>query len=169
LILVANHTSYLDTLALIDAIPRDFVYVAKQELTQKFYSRIFLQRLDTLFVERFDTRRSVTATKEFVSRLVEGRSLVFYPEATFRAELGLMPFHLGAFVAAVESGVQVVPVAIRGTRAILRADSNFPYHGDVQVIIERSLKPQGRNWSEAVRLRNEAKALIARYCEERSL
>ncbi|MEW8586528.1 MAG: 1-acyl-sn-glycerol-3-phosphate acyltransferase, partial [Candidatus Thiodiazotropha sp.] len=65
-ILVANHASYLDTLALIDGIPRDFAYVAKRELAEKFHSRLFLQRLDTLFVERFDTKRSATATEEFV-------------------------------------------------------------------------------------------------------
>ncbi|MEJ2693242.1 MAG: AMP-binding protein [Candidatus Thiodiazotropha sp.] len=169
LILVANHTSYLDTLALIDAIPRDFVYVAKQELTQKFYSRIFLQRLDTLFVERFDIRRSATATEALLSRLKKGRSLALYPEATFRAEPDLMPFRMGAFVVAAESGAPVVPVAIRGTRAILRADSNFPRHGAVKVIIERSLKPQTNDWSEAVRLRNEARAMIAGHCEERGL
>ncbi len=169
LILVANHASYLDTLALIDAIPRDFVYVAKAELKQKFYSRIFLQRLDTLFVERFDSLRSAGIAREFVAWLAEGRSLAFYPEATFRAEPGLLPFHMGAFVAATESGVPIIPVAIRGTRAILCADSNFPHHGAVQVIIERSLTPGGSDWAEAVRLRNGARDLIARHCEERSL
>ncbi|MEJ2622819.1 MAG: hypothetical protein P8163_22065 [Candidatus Thiodiazotropha sp.] len=30
-----------------------------------------------------------------------GRSLAFYPEATLRAEPGLLPFHMGAFVAAI--------------------------------------------------------------------
>jgi 1-acyl-sn-glycerol-3-phosphate acyltransferase len=163
MILVANHASYLDTLALIDAIPRNFVYVAKQELSQRFYSRIFLQRLDTLFVERFDSRRSATASEAFVSHLKAGRSLAIYPEATFRAEPGLLPFHMGAFVAAVASGVPVVPVAIGGTRDILCGDSNFPHHGALQVIIEDSLKPQTGGWSEAVGLRNRARELIARH------
>jgi 1-acyl-sn-glycerol-3-phosphate acyltransferase len=169
LILVANHASYLDTLALIDAIPRDFVYVAKQELAQKFYSRVFLQRLDTLFVERFDARRSADMTGEFANLLAQGRSLAFYPEATFRAEPGLMPFRMGAFLAAAEGGVPLLPVAIRGTRAILRADSNFAYHGAVQVIIERSHQPQASGWAEAARLRGEVRAVIARHCDEKSL
>ncbi len=168
-ILVANHASYLDTLALIDVMPRDFVYVAKAELKRKFYSRLFLQRLETLFVERFDAQRSAAASGEFVTRLRDGRSLAFYPEATFRAEPGLLPFHMGAFVAATGSGVPILPVAIRGTRAILCADSNFPHHGAVEVIIEPALKPQGSDWAEAVRLRSEARASIARHCEERSL
>jgi 1-acyl-sn-glycerol-3-phosphate acyltransferase len=169
LILVANHSSYLDTLALIDAIPHEFAYVAKLELTQKFHSRVFLQRLETVFVERFDSRRSVMATGEFADHLAAGKSLAFYPEGTFRAEPGLLPFHMGAFVAAAQSGVEILPVSIRGTRAILRADSNFPHHGAVEVIIERPLQPDGNDWAAAVRLQGEAQAVIARHCEDRGL
>jgi 1-acyl-sn-glycerol-3-phosphate acyltransferase len=169
MILVANHASYLDTLMLIDAIPHEFVYVAKQELAQRFFSRLFLQRLDTLFVERFDVRRSADMVGEFADILAQGRSLAFYPEATFRAEPGLLPFRMGAFVAAAESGVAVVPVAIRGTRAILSDESKFPFHGAVQVIVENSLRPQDSGWAEAARLRSEARAAIARHCGEKTL
>jgi 1-acyl-sn-glycerol-3-phosphate acyltransferase len=169
IILVANHSSYLDTLALIDAIPRDFVYVAKRELAQKFHSRLFLQRLDTLFVERFDTRRSAMATGEFVALLADGRSLAIYPEGTFRSEPGLLPFQMGAFVTAVKSGVSIVPVTINGTRAILKSDSSFPNHGAIDVIIGPPLEPEGSDWSEAVRLQVAAKDMIERYCKEQQL
>jgi 1-acyl-sn-glycerol-3-phosphate acyltransferase len=169
IILVANHSSYLDTLALIDGIPRDFIYVAKQELTGKFHSRVFLQRLNTLFVERFDTRRSVMATEAFASQLAADRSLAFYPEGTFRAEPGLLPFHMGAFIAATQSGTPVLPVTIRGTRAILQSDSNFPHHGAVRIIIAPALEPKGDNWAEAVRLKIAAREVIASHCNEKSL
>ncbi|MES9969000.1 MAG: AMP-binding protein [Candidatus Thiodiazotropha sp.] len=169
IILVANHTSYLDTLALIDGLPRDFIYVAKQELAESFHSKLFLQRLETLFVERFDSRRSIAAIKEVTGKIAEGHSLAFYPEGTFRAEPGLLPFHMGAFVAAVQSGVAIVPVTIRGTRAILQSDSNFPHHGAVRIIISPPLQPQGDNWSEAVRLKIAAKEIIASHCNERNI
>ncbi|MES9944455.1 MAG: AMP-binding protein [Candidatus Thiodiazotropha sp.] len=169
IILVANHASYLDTLALIDGIPWDFIYVAKQELAERFHSRLFLQRLDTLFVERFDTRRSIDAIKEVTGKIGAGRSLAFYPEGTFRAEPGLLPFHMGAFVAAVQSGVPVVPVTIRGTRAILQSDSNFPHHGAVRIIVAPPLVPKGNDWAEAVRLKIAAKEIIESHCNEKNL
>jgi 1-acyl-sn-glycerol-3-phosphate acyltransferase len=169
IILVANHSSYLDTLVLIDGIPRDFIYVAKQELSQKFYSRVFLQRLNTLFVERFNARRSVMASEAFVSQLTAGRSLAFYPEGTFRAEPGLLPFHMGAFVAAAQSGTPIVPVTIRGTRAILPSDSIFPHHGAVRIIISSAVEPKCDSWSEAVRLKTTARERIASHCSERNL
>jgi 1-acyl-sn-glycerol-3-phosphate acyltransferase len=165
-ILVVNHSSYLDTLALIDAIPRDFAYVAKHELSEKFHSRVFLQRLGTQFVERFNTRRGAVATDEFVSRLASGQSLVFYPEGTFRAEPGLLPFHMGAFVAAVRGDVPIVPVTLCGTRTILPSNSKWPRHGAIEVTIEYPLKPEGNDWASAVHLQTEAQALIARHYNE---
>jgi 1-acyl-sn-glycerol-3-phosphate acyltransferase len=168
-ILVANHSSYLDTLALIDALPRDFIYVAKQELAKKTYVRLFLQQLDTLFVERIDSRRSVMAVDEFTRQLAARRSLAFYPEGTFRAEPGLLPFRMGAFIAATHNGVPLVPVTIRGTRAILQDDSKLPHHGAVRIIIAPVLEPKGDDWAEAVRLKDAAREVIAHSCNEKSL
>jgi 1-acyl-sn-glycerol-3-phosphate acyltransferase len=48
-------------------------------------------------------------------------SLVFFPEGTSLEGERLLPFRLGAFKAAVEAACPVVPVVIRGTRAILPA------------------------------------------------
>ncbi len=165
-ILVANHASYIDPLALIDALPREFAYVAKQELVGKFYSRVFLQRLSTLFVERFDIQRIASSSGVFATALQAGRSLVFFPEGTFRAEPGLLPFRMGAFVAAAQAGVPIVPVTIRGTRAILRADSNFPNRGAVRIIIESPLLPEGDDWAAAKRLQTAAREAISRHCDE---
>ncbi|MES9991629.1 MAG: AMP-binding protein [Candidatus Thiodiazotropha sp.] len=168
-IMAANHSSYLDTLALIDAIPRDFIYVAKQELAEKFHSRLFLQRLNTIFVERFDPKRSAMATEAFVSRLESGQSLAIYPEGTFRAEPGLLPFQMGAFVTAAESGDPILPVTIRGTRAILQSDSSFPHHGSIHIIIAPPLAPQGSGWTEAARLQAATREVIAGNSREQDL
>ncbi|MEW8152491.1 MAG: lysophospholipid acyltransferase family protein, partial [Candidatus Thiodiazotropha endolucinida] len=118
---------------------------------------------------RFDTLRSATATEEFAKQLAAGRSLAIYPEGTFRAEPGLLPFHMGAFVTAAKSGATVLPVTLRGTRAILQSDSNFPHHGAVRIIISPPMEPQGDDWAEAVRLQTAAREEIARHCNEQSL
>ena len=164
-ILVANHSSYLDSLAIIAAIPREFAYVAKEELEQKFYSRVFMQRLSTLFVERFDVQRGVASSEEFTTKLDAGQSLAFFPEGTFRAESGLLPFRSGAFMAAAQRGMPIVPVTIRGTREILRAGSAFVGHGAVEVIVGEQLKPLGKEWVEVMRLQAAARDAIATHLE----
>ena len=164
-ILVANHSSYLDSLAIITAMPREFAYVAKEELEQKFYSRVFLQRLGTLFVERFDLQRGVASSEEFTTKLDGGQSLVFFPEGTFRAEPGLLPFRSGAFMAAAQRGIPIVPVTIRGTREILRAGSAFVSHGVIELIVGKQLKPLGKEWVEVMRLQAAARDAIATHLE----
>jgi 1-acyl-sn-glycerol-3-phosphate acyltransferase len=165
-VLVANHSSYLDSLAIIAAIPREFVYVAKEELEQRFFSRIFMQRLGTIFVERFDLQRGAAASEEFIAKLDGGRSLVFFPEGTFRAEPGLLPFRSGAFMAAAQSGMPIVPVTIRGTREILRAGSAHIHPGEVEVIVDRQMNPRSESWAEVMRLQAAARDVIASHIEQ---
>jgi 1-acyl-sn-glycerol-3-phosphate acyltransferase len=165
-VLVANHSSYLDSLAIIAAIPREFVYVAKEELEQRFFSRIFMQRLGTIFVERFDAQRGAAATEEFIAKLDDGLSLAFFPEGTFRAEPGLLPFRSGAFMAAAQSGMPIVPVTIRGTREILRAGSAHIHPGEVEVIVDRQMNPRSESWAEVMRLQAAARDVIASHIEQ---
>ncbi len=168
-VLVANHASYLDALVLIDALPRNLIYVAKRELKDRFFARIFLQRLDTLFVERFDTRRSALGAEAFAPRLRAGQSLVFFPEGTFQSEPGLMAFRSGAFVAAAEAATPVIPITIRGTRRLLPAGVWRPRHCRLEAIISAALKPSGNGWQAAVQLREDARQAILREVDEPDL
>lgn len=120
-VLVANHASYLDAFVLLAVLPGDLSYVAKQELANHGLIRLPLQRLGTVFVERFAAQRSVEDTARVVHAVRQGQAVVFFPEGTFGREPGLRPFHMGAFVVAVQAGVPMVPLALRGTRALLRA------------------------------------------------
>jgi 1-acyl-sn-glycerol-3-phosphate acyltransferase len=168
-VLVANHASYLDAYVLAAAIPRNFSYVAKRELAANFLIRFVLERMDTLFVERFDLQRSAEEGKRVAQAVGAGRSLAFFPEGTFDRMPGLLPFHMGAFVAAAQAGVPVVPVAIRGTRSILRAYSWFPRRGAVRVTVGTPLFPEGRDWAAALKLRDQARQAILRYSGEPDL
>ncbi len=168
-VLAANHASYLDALVLIEAVPRNLVYVAKRELQDRFFSRLFLQRLDTLFVERFDTRRSARGAETFAPRLRSGQSLVFFPEGTFQQEPGLLSFRSGAFVAAVEAATPVIPITIRGTRKLLPAGIWKPRRTKLEAIISPALPPTGNGWQAAVQLREATRQAILREVDEPDL
>lgn len=168
-VLVANHASYLDAFVLAATLARNFSYVAKRELADNPLIRWALTRLDTLFVERFDLLRSAEEGQRVVQAAAAGRSLAFFPEGTFDRMPGLLPFRMGAFVAAARTGLPVVPVAIRGTRSILRAQSWFPRRGAVQVVIARPIVPQGRDWASALKLRDGARKAILTYSGEPDL
>ena len=165
-VLVVNHASYLDALVLVAVLPGRLRYVAKRELGERWLSRVPLQRLGVEFVERFAAPRGVEDTARVVQTVRQGWTVVFFPEGTFGREPGLQPFHMGAFVVAVQAGVPVVPLALRGTRALLRAEQWLPRRGAVRLTFGVPLIPQGTDWTAAVALRDAARAEILRHCGE---
>jgi 1-acyl-sn-glycerol-3-phosphate acyltransferase len=76
---------------------------------------------------------------------------------------------MGAFVAAAEAGVPVVPIAIRGTRAIVAPGSSRPRRGTVQVSVGPRLRAEGATFGDALRLRDRARRWIAERSGEREI
>jgi 1-acyl-sn-glycerol-3-phosphate acyltransferase len=91
-----------------------------------------------------------------------GQSLVFFPEGTFSHRVGLQGFHLGAFVTAQRSQLPVVPVAIHGTRRILRPGCPWPRPGKVLVEVLGALPAHvnRKDRSQTEALRDQARARI---------
>jgi 1-acyl-sn-glycerol-3-phosphate acyltransferase len=168
-VLVCNHASYLDGILLIAALPIQFSFVAKKELEKNFISRLFLQRIGSLFVERFDIQRGAADAELLQKKVQQGRSLVIFPEGTFTRIAGLRPFRMGAFATAVQAGKPVIPLTLRGTRSILRADTWYPRRGAVSVNISEPVFPRDSGWNEVIRLRDEARAEILHHCGEPDL
>ena len=164
--LATNHASYLDGLVLTGVIPERCVFVAKRELADHFLARVLLDGIGTRYVERFDLERSVEAAHEMARIAAQGESLVFFPEGTLRREPGLLPFHMGGFVAAASAGTSVIPVTLRGTRLLMPDGQWLPRRGVVQVIIGSPAVPDGRDWAAAVRLRDLTRAAILAACGE---
>lgn len=175
-ILVSNHASYIDNFILVAALPHKFSFVAKEELTQSFLTRLPLRRIKTEFVERFDKLKGIADAKRMARAARSGQSLLFYAEGTFTRMPGLMPFHMGAFVAATEGKVPVIPIAIRGTRSILRPGSWIPRRGAITITICKPIEPEELKaqtsvdpWTIALKLRNAVREQILRFSGEPDL
>jgi 1-acyl-sn-glycerol-3-phosphate acyltransferase len=165
-VLAANHASYLDAVVLLAAIPADFRFVAKRELTTYPVIGTVIRKVGHLMVERGDPARSAAGAEHVSRALAEGRLLLVFPEGTFRRDAGLLPFRLGAFKAAVERQRPVIPIAIRGTRDVLPADTSMPRPGPVAVIIGAPIAPEGTGWPAMVGLRDRVRAETARLTRE---
>ena len=163
-IVAPNHASYLDVFVLTALLPPEHAFVAKRELEGNFFSRTLMRRLGSLFVERFDATQGVGEARKALEAVQAGDSLVIFPEGTFRRYPGLLPFRMGAFTVALEAGVPVVPVVIRGTRGILRGDNPFPRRNGVTVTVMPPVfpesSPEGSGWEAGLRLRDQVRAAI---------
>ena len=165
-IFVANHSSYVDALLLAALLPAGARFTAKRELASAPFAGWILARFGTRFVERFAAREAIEGARELSEAARTGESLVIFPEGTFTRAPGLRAFHMGAFVAAAQSGRPVVPVALRGTRSVLRDGSWLPRRSPVEAFIGAPLEPRGAGWTDALVLRDEARRAILAHCGE---
>ena len=172
-IYVANHSSYLDGMVMVAAIPRTFRNIAKAELKESLISRLFLNNMGVEYVERYDKQRGVIDAQRIAEAAQKNQSLFFFPEGTFQRVAGLMNFHMGAFLTAVEANVPIIPISARGTRSILRAGSRFPQRGRITITIGEAISPDGLGeaensdkWKTAIKLRDMARKHILHYCGE---
>ena len=166
---VANHSSYLDAILLFALLPERCNFVAKRELGETIGLGALLRSIGVRFIERFDIERGAEDARELARLAERGESLVFFPEGTFTRAPGLRPFRMGAFVASAGAGAPVLPVAVRGTRSVLRDGQWFPRRGSIQIFVSPRLEPEGKDWAAAVRLRDRARAEILARCGEPDL
>ncbi len=161
-VVVANHASFVDSLALLLASPAPLRFVAGGELASQRVAGPFLRRLGCEFVHQGEPARARDDVARFAEALTRGAVLVFFPEGGLARSPGLHRLHLGAFLSAAAAGVPVVPAGISGTRDIVRPGTRFPRHGAAHVAFGAPVRPDGDGWQAALRLRAQVRpALLA--------
>jgi 1-acyl-sn-glycerol-3-phosphate acyltransferase len=168
-IFVSNHASYVDGLVLAAALAEPVRFVAKRELAGQFFAGIFLRRIGALFVERADVGQGALDAQQAIAASRSGDRLLFFPEGTFRRMPGLLPFRMGAFLVAAEARVRVVPIALHGTRSLLRGDQWMPRRCALTVAFGPPVEPKGTDWSAAVELRDATRAALLQLSGEPDL
>jgi 1-acyl-sn-glycerol-3-phosphate acyltransferase len=169
-VLAPNHTSYMDALVLVSLLEwRGYAFVAKREFLGNFVMRTLLKGFGCVFVERFDVQKSAEHVDELVVAAKEGASPIVFAEGTLQRRSGLLPFRTGAFQVAVQAGIPVVPVALRGVRSVLRDGTWYLRRHPVAVTFGAPIAPEGDDWNAAVRLRDRVRAEVLKSCGEPDL
>jgi 1-acyl-sn-glycerol-3-phosphate acyltransferase len=168
-VLVSNHASYIDGVVLFATLPQPIRFVSKAELADQFIAGTFLRRLGAAFVERFDMRAGAADARRASALLADGAALLFFPEGTFTRAAGLRSFRSGAFVAATENGVPVIPVVLTGTRAVLPGNSRLPRRHPIRVWLGSPQTPTGSDWAAAMQLRAAVRARMLEQIDEPDL
>ncbi len=165
-VVVVNHSSYSDVLVLSAVLPGEPVFVAKAELAEQIVAGPFLRKLGAVFAERTVAEEGLKEVDSFRKPVERGDRLVFFPEGTFFRIPGLLPFRLGGFAVASAANAPVLPIALRGTRSVLRGEQWFPRHGAVSVRVLEPIAPTGKDFAAAIDMRDRARAAILEQCGE---
>lgn len=166
LILVSNHASYVDAIALFAAAPIDMVFLVKRELLKMPVLSTFIKKLDCILVDRLDFLESVQGAAQTQKILMQGRSVLIFPEGMFTYATGLRAFKMGAFKLAVDTHMAICPIGIKGSRRMFPAEQWLLTPGGLTVSIGEPIQPQKQGWEEIARLRDIARQEIAKRCGE---
>jgi 1-acyl-sn-glycerol-3-phosphate acyltransferase len=110
-LVVANHVSWLDILAIASVLPVTFV--SKIEIRSwPLFGRLAC-RAGTLFIHRGGKNAANQATEQITWYLLRGQSVAMFPEGTTSNGQHVRRFHARLFGAAIHADTLVQPLAIR--------------------------------------------------------
>jgi long-chain acyl-CoA synthetase len=134
---IANHNSHLDTPSVLRALPAATrARIAVAAAADYFYQNRPLGIAASLLLNTFPFSRehAVRTSLAYCAELIDaGWSILLYPEGTRSTSGQLQPFRSGIGLLARELGLPVVPVAVRGTHAVLPKGRSLPRRGPVSV------------------------------------
>ena len=117
-VFLSNHQSLYDIPVLLATSPGQIRMLAKRGLFKVPLLGWALWAGDFIPVDRADRSTARQTFASAAERLREGTSVLMFPEGTRSLTDTLLPFQRGGFLLALKSGLPIVPVGIRGTRAI---------------------------------------------------
>ena len=168
-VVVANHASYIDGVLLNGYLPARFGFVIKGEMRDIPIVHFLLRRSGSKFVERKELKGSSRDARLLVKAAKGGESLGFFPEGTFLLEPGVGRFRPGAFVAAIQGDMPVVPIAISGTRKMLPSKQLVPRPAHLTIDILPAIAPGDEQFESSRKLAEACRQRILEVLDEPDL
>ena len=135
---VANHTSHIDTPLILCSLPTHWREKTAVAAAADYFFDVKWRAASTALVfntfpiERTGGKRATTTARQLID---QGWNLVLYPEGTRSKDGWLGRWRHGAARLAIEFGVPVVPIALRGTWAAMPRGRSWPVKGRVPISV----------------------------------
>ena len=159
-IIIANHTSILDPVILMAALPEcEFAFIAKKETTKMPVVPQFITSQGGVFVDRENLRSGAKALIDVINLLKKDKASVgIFPEGT-RSKTGeILPFKPGAIKAAAKANVPLTVCTIKGAANVFK---NFPLRSSpIAIDILKTYSEKEVSAADGEELQNEARAIM---------
>jgi 1-acyl-sn-glycerol-3-phosphate acyltransferase len=130
-IFASNHLSFIDSIAIPVAAPRNVRFLAKASYFEgkglrNSLSRAFFTALGATPVRRGAGQAALDALDQQKRLLEAGEAVALYPEGTRSLDGRLYRGRTGVAFLALQTGAPVVPVGLRGTAEVMPVGARFP-------------------------------------------
>ena len=166
-IFMANHASMVDIWAMFVAIPASFRFIAKKQLAGIPLFGWAMTAGRFIFIDRQNAVSARRSMEEAARRIRAGQSVIIYPEGTRTRDGRLLPFKKGGFHLAIDAGADIVPVAIRGSRAVMPRGAALIRAGTVSVEVGAPIPTAGLTVADRDALIAKVRGRVAEMLGER--
>lgn len=139
-IFVTNHQSMFDIPILMQAAPSNIRFIYKKSLTQIPIFGWAMYLAGYIPIDRVDAREAMKTLKKSAKKLVNGISLVIFPEGTRSEDGTLGEFKRGTFILAEGSDAKIVIGTIINSYKILSKGKLHINGGNVKVVFHKPLE-----------------------------
>lgn len=157
-IYTANHESAFDIPVIFKAIPQPLFYLAKAELKKIPFFGWYVNAVGMVFVDRKNKAKSQESLRKAGDEIRKGKNIISFPEGTRSITGEIMMFKRGSFILSLANNIDIVPVAIIGTKNVNPPGYSIQ-SGIVRVVIGAPIEVYG--WDK------ERPDDLAKYVEER--
>ena len=160
-VLVSNHQSQYDIFMLYGWLGVDFKWVMKQELRKVPGIGVACERLGHIFIDRSNHAAAIATLEAARTKIIDGMSVIFFPEGTRSTDGRLLRFKRGAFRMAVDLGLPILPLTVTGTRDVLPANTSDLMPGSARLIIHEPISIEGVTVEGCQELSDRVREVIA--------
>jgi len=118
-VIISNHQSHYDILALVAELPLIVRFIAKKELRRIPLFGYAVALTHCIYVDRSDPAMAVKSLQDGIRDLPASISMLFFAEGTRSPDGKIGPFKKGGFRTARVAGWPILPVVVHGSRKIL--------------------------------------------------
>lgn len=156
---IANHQSIYDIPVLFWHLPFQLRIIAKDSLGRFPFLGWHLARTGHVLVQRQNPGSTVFRKVKALMRA--GHSLIVFPEGTRSRDGRVARFKGGIFMLAIEAGLPIVPVAIDGSRRVMRKGQLTTCPGFVTLHVFDPIDTTGMGKDDARALAERVRTMIA--------
>lgn len=149
--ILMNHQSTLDIIALEELYPKNLAWIAKKELVQIPIFKIAMKKPKFLCIDRKNPRDLIKILKEAEQRLSEDRVLAIFPEGTRSRTQKLLKFQSGAKILSDKLNLKVQPILLVDSAKILDTKSFSAKSGTLKIICMDLVDTSDEKWLENTR------------------
>jgi 1-acyl-sn-glycerol-3-phosphate acyltransferase len=155
---ISNHQSIYDIPVVFWHLPYDLRIIAKASLGTFPFIGWHLRRTGHVLVRR--DRPGAAVFDQIRQMMRQGRSLIVFPEGTRSADGRVGRFRSGIFRLAIEAGLDIVPVAVRGSRHVMRKGFLATSPGDVSLEVFPPIPTAGLDAGGARALASRVREIV---------